>query len=273
MSIGPNPMMTPGPGTLQTPTGAGRTPTGVGQTPVTPPPTTLGGAAGQVEPPRPSRAGFFIAGGLVVAAAIAGIAIVASNKSGETTPTTTPGTASNDAPKPDPKPPEVTMAKVILTTTPPGAEIFVDGVDQNVVTPNPFKVPRGKKTIKVTLKHDGYLPNQHEVTIDSDVVQDDVVLIAKEEPKPPEAIDAGVPVVTPDAAVPQGHQTPPNNGHQTPPNNGHQTPPNNGHQTPPNNGHQTPPNNGHQTPPNGNNTQQNNTGNHDKDGVVKPGDI
>jgi len=79
---------TPPPGSLGAPV------TGLGGY-STPPPTTLGGAAGEYQQPR-SKAGFVIAGLLVCAAAGVGIAIVVhgQGKAAEPTPTVAAGTNS-----------------------------------------------------------------------------------------------------------------------------------------------------------------------------------
>jgi hypothetical protein len=169
-------------------------------------PTTLGASAGEVQPKR-GKAGFIIAGVLVVAAAGAGIAIVMTGKdvpansgsaaasgsdpstgSAGSSQIATPGSNERTVDKGSagsavtPPPPntgsagsagsaapqvgsagsgsavveEPKLSTITLTTTPAGAEIFVDGVDQNKKTPAPFDVPRDKHAVTITLKLDRY---------------------------------------------------------------------------------------------------------------------
>ncbi len=53
-------------------------------------------------------------------------------------------------------PEEPKVSTITLTTTPPGAAIFVDGVDQKKKTPEPFEVPRDKNAVTITLKLEKY---------------------------------------------------------------------------------------------------------------------
>ena len=220
-----------------------------------------------------------IAGAIVVAAAIGGVTILMmSNKGGgssETNPVKPPDPNTNTPtpPTPTPKPPDPVpdMAKVTLQTTPPGAEIFVENVDQNAKTPSSIQLPRGK-AVKISFKLDGYLPIEREEPIDQPTVNYDFTLTPKEAPKPPEGSDAGVGTgsntTTPPPVDHTSHTTPPPVDHTT-----HTTPQN--HTTPPQN-HTTPQqqqNQNHTPPPpphTGSNTQQTH---HDTDGVMKPGDI
>ncbi|HWO22432.1 MAG TPA: serine/threonine-protein kinase [Kofleriaceae bacterium] len=74
--------------------------------------------------------------------------------SGSQTAGTGTGTDSGSGPTPTPTPtptlPE--MAKITLTTKPPGARIFVDGVELPERTPQPFSLPRSSKRVKVVLR-------------------------------------------------------------------------------------------------------------------------
>jgi serine/threonine-protein kinase len=67
---------------------------------------------------------------------------------------------------------EPKLSTITLTTKPVGAEIFVDGVDQNKKTPEPFEVPREKHAVVITLHLDKYddivLKN---FSVDADVTQ------------------------------------------------------------------------------------------------------
>jgi hypothetical protein len=47
------------------------------------------------------------------------------------------------------------MVTVTLVTRPPGAKIFIDGEEQPIRTPEPFKVAKGKQ-VKIVLKSAGF---------------------------------------------------------------------------------------------------------------------
>ena len=204
---------TPVPGTLAQPSGIyGTPPSGIHYGAV-PAPTTLGAAAGQVQPRR-SKTGFLIAGVLVLAAAGAGIAVVMTGKDVPAAGSSDPGSnvaGSNEVVTPGSNdktvdkgsattgsastgsattgsastgsastgsastgsastgsastgsaagsaviPEEPKVSTITLTTTPSGAAIFVDGVDQKKRTPEPFEVPRDKKAVTITLKLEKY---------------------------------------------------------------------------------------------------------------------
>jgi hypothetical protein len=196
----------------------------------TPVPTTLGAAAGQVQPAGKSKAGFVIAGIAIVAAAAVAIAFVmksgksnggevaangsgggssavvagsAAGTSGSATVAITPragsavaatgsaagtavvangsgsaagsaavvasgsgsaagsavamvgsaGSAGSAAGSAVPAP---TTVHVKFTSSPSGAEIFIDGLDQNKATPVELDLPRGDAEHKVTLKAHGF---------------------------------------------------------------------------------------------------------------------
>jgi hypothetical protein len=61
------------------------------------------------------------------------------------------------------------VSKITLVSTPPGAKIYINGVELEQVTPQPFEVPLSDKPIKIVLKLDGYkdivfekmVPNQN----------------------------------------------------------------------------------------------------------------
>jgi hypothetical protein len=213
-------MYTPAPGTL-TNSGA-----------VGPSPTTLSAATGQVQAPR-GKTGFVIAGVLVVAAAIVGVAVVLGGKkhdaagpgsgsdvtqpagSGTTTGSamtvehgsagsavvmatgsatgsagsavvatgsaaatgsatgsaagTTTGSAGSAAVVP-------AVATLTLTTTPDGAEVFLNGAPTGKKTPLTIQVPRGgKMTVGFRLK--GYEDLfVKEIAVDSDAITKAVTL-------------------------------------------------------------------------------------------------
>jgi serine/threonine-protein kinase len=172
---------------------------------LTPPPTTLGSAVGQVAPPpQRSRAGFVIAAGLVVAAAVAGIVIVVGHKDktarAADTGSQTPGSAvverQKDVPKNVVVPKDVpvapgsaaarvgsgsaagsgdgsavtaaAMVDLKLETTPPGADVFIDGKDMGVKTNaivRVLKQPKGTKA-KVELRLKGYVTVEKDVDVD-----------------------------------------------------------------------------------------------------------
>ena len=204
---------TPLPGSLTPPSGIyGPPPSGIYPPGSAPTPTTLGSAAGQVSPKK-GKAGFLIAGLLVVGAAGAGIAVVASGKDvesggGGTTqtadaaveqPPVTPGSnektvdrgsaatpqtgsAGSATPQTGSAAPQVgsagsaaipeepTVSVITLTTTPPGAAIYIDGIDTGKVTPQPIEVPREKKAVTITLRLDRYQDKVlKNLSVDSDV--------------------------------------------------------------------------------------------------------
>ncbi len=183
---------TPVPGTLSQPSGIYGQPTppsGIyGAT--TPAPTTLGAAAGEVRPVR-KKAGFLIAGVLVLAGAGAAIAVVMSGKTvdkgGElvagddpgstkildagTAPVVTPDAAVVPAATPDaavavaavdaaevvvvvdaPVVAVPEMANITLTSTPAGAAIWIDGKDTGKRTPTPIQVDKARRAVTITLK-------------------------------------------------------------------------------------------------------------------------
>jgi len=71
-----------------------------------------------------------------------------------------PNTGSATVPPPNtgsattPPPPE--NVKLTVKSHPAGAEIFLDGVDANVKTPNVIDVPMSKHKVRVTLKLSGF---------------------------------------------------------------------------------------------------------------------
>ena len=210
-------MYTPAPGTL---TGS-----------VTPAPTTLGAATGQLEGSR-SKTGFVIAGVLVVGAAIAGVAVVlgggkketpatttGSNDIATTTGSSTPTTGSamtvehgsagsavpttgsagsavvttgsagsavatgsagsaavtNTGGTGSATPPVPTTASLTLTSTPDGADIYINNTPTGKKTPATLTLPRGKVLVAFRLK--GYEDLfVKDVVLDSDQVTKDVAL-------------------------------------------------------------------------------------------------
>ena len=53
-------------------------------------------------------------------------------------------------------PEEPKISVITLTTTPPGAAIYIDGIDSGKVTPQPIEVPKDKKAVTITLRLDKY---------------------------------------------------------------------------------------------------------------------
>jgi len=185
-------MMTPPPGTL---------------TPgVTPSPTTLGAAAGQVQPQR-SRTPFFIAAGLVVALTAGAVFFILSNKKSE--PGTAAATGSQQVqqpPQPPPQPPppskgsdvgsaavatgsatgsavtapekgsavtppthpDVTLSAVSITSTPSGADILINGAPIGKKTPSTLQLPKVDVTLTLRLK--GYEDMRKALVIKDDKV-------------------------------------------------------------------------------------------------------
>ncbi|HTR49600.1 MAG TPA: serine/threonine-protein kinase [Kofleriaceae bacterium] len=157
---------------------------------LSPVPTTLGAATGQIAPAGRSKAGFVIGGFLVVAAAAAGVFLVLHGKdktapadngsgtasgsgsgSGENVVTMGSGSSGSagsevaikQPPPPPPAtpdaavavtpPPEPTNVTVTVTSDPPGAEIFVDGVDVGKQTNASLTLPiHGNPQLRLKLK-------------------------------------------------------------------------------------------------------------------------
>ena len=175
-----------------------------------PSPTTLSGGAGQAVGSQRSKAGFVIAGALVVAAAVVGVLVVVGGKkkteasgatgsadvataTGSSTTTTTPppppppttgsattGSAAAVVPPPPPPPKvidagvEATVAKTVdidVSSTPDGAEIYMNASDTGQKTPATVHVPRDAKPPTLTLKLHGYA----DVTFASVALDDDKV--------------------------------------------------------------------------------------------------
>ena len=198
-----SPMHTPPPGYLSSPSF-------VGPHMPTPSPTTLGAAAAQVAPARGKTGVIVASVAVVAAAAVAiafvvtrdqgggkgddgdrGVALVKpedkppedkpDDKPPEVKPDDKPPEVKPPEVKPEVKPPEVkpedtapppepTNATITLTTTPAGARIFVNGIEIDQVTPEPFTLPRSKKPVKIVLKLDKH--DDH--VIDAFVVDKDV---------------------------------------------------------------------------------------------------
>ena len=285
-----SPNLTPPPGTLS-PVPGSAAPTFGGS-----PPSVIGAPA---PAGRSSRMGFAIAGVVVIAAAVAGIVVVAGGRgsgSGGTNAAlggsgsaavTTPGSAAVATPGSavGSSGGAVTIPRdtvdIALTSTPAGAEVWLDGADQNMKTPCTLHLKHGDASM-VSFKLDGYVETSREVHLDRDS-KEDVALEAKPAAQgsagsattpatgsatTPTAGSAATPMTGSGSAV-VTHVLPPNTGHTTPvtpPNTGHTTPiapPNTGHVTPPNTGHTHPPPTGH----------QGSAAHHDTDGTIKPGDI
>ncbi|MBL9015619.1 MAG: protein kinase [Myxococcales bacterium] len=67
-------------------------------------------------------------------------------------------------------PEEPKVSVITLTTTPPGAAIYIDGIDTGKVTPQPIEVPRDKKAVTITLRLDRYQDKVlKNLSVDSDV--------------------------------------------------------------------------------------------------------
>ncbi|HEY1548653.1 MAG TPA: serine/threonine-protein kinase [Kofleriaceae bacterium] len=181
------------------------------------PTTLSGGAGQPVgAAPGRNKTGFIVAGvGVVVAAAI-GIAVVAGSKKKTTNDNVATGSGSAEVvvatkpPEPPPQPPppqpqppppqpavgsavvatvtpdaavkpiEATVAKTVdiaLTSTPDGAEIYLNNVDTGKRAPATLTLPEGGKPAQITLKLHGYadvvLTN---VALDSGDLKKDVAL-------------------------------------------------------------------------------------------------
>jgi len=183
--------MTPPPGFVQTPTGMIMSP--VPGTLTTPGPTTLSAAAGQAQGASGGKkTGFIIAGVAVVAIAGGAIFMVAKKKSepaGQGSDVAmNAGSAEGSAmtvtpPRPDAAvampvdaavavaadaavpvavdaaivKPDVTLLKLTIDSTPPGAEIFLNAVDTGKKTPATLTVPKTSVKANVRLKLHGYV--------------------------------------------------------------------------------------------------------------------
>jgi hypothetical protein len=184
-------LVSPVPGTLRSPV-----------------PTTLGAATGQVQPSR-RKTGFMIGGAVVVAAAVGGILLVVKKSETSTTDTGSNGmpvgsgsaqaaVATGSATKPpDPPPvgsaagsavgsatatvktpdpkgsaavPDIGLLVLTLESTPPGAEVFVDGVDLHKQTNTTLSLPATHAKAEIRLRLKNY----------EDFVFGDVVLEGKE---------------------------------------------------------------------------------------------
>jgi serine/threonine-protein kinase len=191
----PAPMTTPAPGQIPTPYGL-----------TTPAPTTLGGASGEVAGRR-GKTGFVIGGLLVVAAAAAAIVVVMSQNKGDKPDPGTAGSAGSDpeivavasgsgsaagsagsgsatgsgsgsaeagsaggqgSGSAAVKRPS-RLAKIKFVTDPPGARIFINGIEMDERTGEVFVLPKSKRAVKVVLR----LDSKHE-----DIVIDDFVVTA-----------------------------------------------------------------------------------------------
>ncbi|MEO8701854.1 MAG: serine/threonine-protein kinase [Kofleriaceae bacterium] len=176
---------TPPPMTMPTPA--------PGQYAVAAMPTTLGGAAmsnavGAIPgiQNKKSKTGLIIAAAVVTVATVIGVVIATqSSKRTAAVPADAaivvvePAIDAPPPPKKDPEPvkdpgsaaakdpgsggsaatviPEVPkIATITLTTTPPGAKIFINGVELDQITPQAFELPISTKEVKVVLKLDGY---------------------------------------------------------------------------------------------------------------------
>ena len=189
--------MTPVPGLL-TPMPGTLTPSPV--------PTTLGAATGEIGAQR-SKTGYVVAGGVVVALAAGAVAFVLSRGDKRTeregggsavaatgsdhgsaaqpvgsatvaTGSAAPqvGSAGGAAPPPPP-PPELALPRLIVHSKPPGAEIYLDGIDTGKATDATLELPRKTKAVTLVLRLDHYddlvLKN---VAIDKPEVTQDVTL-------------------------------------------------------------------------------------------------
>jgi eukaryotic-like serine/threonine-protein kinase len=166
-------LMSPVPGTLKSPV-----------------PTTLSQAAGQAGPAGARNRTGFIVGGVVVVAAVAiAIVVVVSNKKSDAGATADPigsaGSGSTIAvtpvptPTPTPTPngsgsaasktpdlgvgsgsgkiePKDRYMSVTVTSTPPGAEIFIDGVDLQKVTDATLSLPVNHTKAEILLRMKGF---------------------------------------------------------------------------------------------------------------------
>jgi eukaryotic-like serine/threonine-protein kinase len=174
----PTGMLSPVPGTLTAPS-----------------PTTLGAAAGQVQGGR-NKTGFIVAGVAVVAIAGGAIFLVANKKKPETPASTgsaevvamttgsaTTGSAAGSAIVVTPPPPvvvdaavpaagsagsaagsavaivkpDLTLMRLVISSTPEGAEIFLNGFDTGKKTNATLTVPHTKAKANIRLKLHGYV--------------------------------------------------------------------------------------------------------------------
>jgi eukaryotic-like serine/threonine-protein kinase len=193
----PTPPPLTGPMTAPMPTpvpGAGYTPTPTPGAYMVP--TTLGGAAGEVQQGR-SKTGFVIAGAVVVVAAVIGVVLATRGPSNaasedESSAAGSDETGSDEGSAPvavvdaavTPPPADAAeqvvaidaapvieapkVATVTVTTSPPGADILVNGVEIGVRTPDPFELPIADKPVTLLLRLEGHkdivykiVPNQN----------------------------------------------------------------------------------------------------------------
>ncbi|HEY5946631.1 MAG TPA: PEGA domain-containing protein, partial [Kofleriaceae bacterium] len=206
--------MTPPPGSL---TAGMMTPPGM----VTPSPTTLSAAAGQVQPTK-SKTPFVIAAALTVVLAAGGVFMLL-NKKKDSEPAAQPDQGSNvvavdkgsaqqqqtpQPPPPPPPPPDtkgsaaaagsavtvdkgsgatkgsaetkevkdvVSLSAVTISSTPPGAEILINGASIGKKTPATLNLPMGKD-VNVLLKLSGHADYKKAVVVDKDAIALDVPL-------------------------------------------------------------------------------------------------
>jgi eukaryotic-like serine/threonine-protein kinase len=149
----------------------------------TPSPTTLGSGAGEVQGKSGGKTGLIVGGIVAVLAAVVTIVIITQLGGSKTEDASTPpadastvvATAPDAAAAPPPidaapavdPPPQIDagagsatvekkVATITILTEPKGAQIFVNGVDMETLTPNPVELPHSTKPVKITLRLDGY---------------------------------------------------------------------------------------------------------------------
>ncbi len=246
---------------------------------------TMGGAYSVIgaQPAKaPSRVGFWIAGVVVIAAAVGAIVfltqsnrgnIVASGSGdGSSAPSATPGSGSSGTtpvgsdktiPHDTTAPPASDVVDLALTSTPTGATIFVDGIDQKAVTPTTLHLKKSSTPSMISFRLDGYVNESRQVRLDEGNTKEDAALDKRQAagsdagsgaPLAGSGAGSGIgagsgsaaivivkPPVTPPVSPPVHHTTPP-----VTPAVHHHTP--------------VPP------PPHG-------PVHHDSDGLAKPGDL
>ena len=227
--MSPVPGMTPPPGSLT----AGMMTPAPGM--VTPSPTTLSAAAGQMQPSR-SKTPFVIAAAAVVVVAVVGVVLL-MNKGGGEDAAKQPDNGSNTladkgsqeaTPTPDPQPqPDtngsaagsaiagsavagdthgsaaatgdtkgsaavaeqgsattqeakdvVALSAVTISSTPPGAEILINGTAIGKKTPATLNLPMGKD-VTVRLKLSGHVEYKKAIVVDEDKISLDAALVKR----------------------------------------------------------------------------------------------
>ena len=159
---------------------------------------TIGGANSVIGGPAaraPSRVGFWIAGVVVIAAAVGAIVVLSQRGGGSSAVASGTGSGGSAAialvgsgssaastgsdktiPHDTTAPATPDVVDIALTSIPAGATILVDGIDQKAVTPTTLHLKKSSSPSMISFRLDGYVSESRQVRLDEGNTKEDVAL-------------------------------------------------------------------------------------------------